>query len=222
MTERPEAGDDPTELKSFFTGVYANAHSGDATVPWDHDGPHSHLLHWLDQRERLDQGSVTGQGRSAMVVGCGYGRDAAHLASLGFRTTGFDFVEDAVAEARRRHADAGLDLRVADVFDLPVEWRGSFDLVLESLTIQSISPERRAEATAAVASLVAPGGTLLVIASARDDEKQFSGPPWPLTRADIDRFGEHGLVPERIDRVGPPDRFATDPWLAEFRRPGPD
>jgi predicted enzyme involved in methoxymalonyl-ACP biosynthesis len=32
-----------------------------------------------------------------------------------------------------------------------------------------------------------------------------------------DRFTDHGLEPVSIDRVGPPDRFATDPWLAEFR-----
>ncbi len=206
MTEQPD-------LKSFFTGVYTAADRGGAAAPWDRAGPHSHLRHWAEQGNQV----VEGTGRSAVVVGCGYGGDAAYLASLGFRTTGFDFVAEAVAEARRRQADADLDLRVADVFALPTEWRGTFDLVLESLTIQSIPPERRREATAAVASLVAPGGTLVVIASALD-EGELTGPPWPLTRADIDRFGEHGLTPVSIERVPPPDRFATDPWLAEFRR----
>lgn len=221
MSERPGSEDDPTpndRLQSFYAGVYARG----TAPPWDHEGPHGHLLHWLEQRARLDRTEVDGEGRTAVVVGCGYGRDAAHLASLGFRTTGFDFVPEAVAEARRRHADAGLDLRVADVFDLPTEWTGAFDLVLESLTIQSIPPQRRAEATAAVASLVAPGGALVIIASASDAEEEYAGPPWPLTRADIDRFGRHGLEPVIIDRVGPPDRFGTDPWLVEFRRPGPD
>lgn len=203
---------DEPEARNRFTDIYVAAQRGDGAVPWDHEGPHSHLRHWLDRRP------VDGAGRSAVVVGCGYGRDAAHVASLGFRTIGFDFVPEAVAEARRRHGDAGIDFRVADLLALPAEWSGAFDLVFESLTIQSIPPHHRAEATAAVASLVAAGGTLVVVASALD-EGEVTGPPWPLNRADIDRFTEHGLEPVSIDRVGPPDRFATDPWLAEFRRP---
>lgn len=202
---------DEAELRNRFTDIYSAANRGGAPAPWDREGPHSHLRHWLEQ------GSVTGDDRTAIVVGCGYGGDAAHLASLGFRTTGFDFVAEAVAEARRRHADVGLDLRVADLLALPAEWAGGFDLVFESLTIQSISPDRRPEATAAVASLVAPGGTLVVVASALD-EGEVDGPPWPLNRADLDRFTEHGLEPVNIQRVGPQDRFATDPWLAEFHR----
>ncbi|GAB3747335.1 class I SAM-dependent methyltransferase [Microlunatus parietis] len=199
-----------SDPRDRFSEMYAAAERGGAAVPWDHEGPHSHLRHWLERRP------VDGAGKSAVVVGCGYGRDAAHLASLGFRTTGFDFVPEAVAEARRRHGDTGIDLRVADLLALPAEWLRAFDLVFESLTIQSIPPDRRADATAAVASLVAPGGTLVVVASALD-EGEVKGPPWPLYRADIDRFTEHGLEPVSIDRVGPPDRFATDPWLAEFR-----
>lgn len=203
---------DESKLKAHYVEIYAEADRGGRAAPWDREGPHSHLRHWVERS------GVRGDGRTAIVVGCGYGGDAAHLASLGFRTTGFDFVAEAVDEARRRHAEAGLDLRVADLFALPAEWAGAFDLVYESLTIQSISPDRRADATAAVASLVAPGGTLVVVASALD-EGEVTGPPWPLNRADIDRFTEHGLEPVSIDRVGPQDRFATDPWLAEFRRP---
>ncbi|MFC7624978.1 class I SAM-dependent methyltransferase [Microlunatus sp. GCM10028923] len=203
---------DEAELKTHFKAIYTEANQGGRAAPWDREGPHSHLRHWVERS------AVRGDGRPAIVVGCGYGGDAAHLASLGFRTTGFDFTAEAVDEARRRHADAGLDLRVADLFALPPEWSGAFELVFESLTVQSIPPDLRAEATAAVASLVAPGGTLVVVASALD-EGEFDGPPWPLYRADIDRFGDHGLEAVSIDRVGPKDRFGTDPWLAEFRRP---
>ncbi|HLT61378.1 MAG TPA: SAM-dependent methyltransferase, partial [Microlunatus sp.] len=95
---------------------------------------------------------------------------------------------------------------------------GGFDLVLESLTVQPIPPQRRAEATAAIARLAAPGGSVLVLASALEDEPDAEGPPWPLSRADVERFGEHGLEPVSIERWERPDRVDVSPWVAHFRR----
>ncbi|WP_200961968.1 methyltransferase domain-containing protein, partial [Phycicoccus sp. Soil803] len=43
--------------------------------------------------------NLAGGGREALVVGCGYGADAEYLASLGYRTTGFDFAPTAIAAA---------------------------------------------------------------------------------------------------------------------------
>lgn len=207
-----EQRDHRSGMITRFTGIYQAARDGGQPPPWDWQAPHPHLVRWATENK------ITGAGRSAVVVGCGYGDDAAHLATLGFRTTGFDFVPDAIAEARRRHPDDGLDLRVADLFDLPSEWTGGFDLVLESLTVQSIPPQRRAEATAAIARLAAPGGSVLVLASALEDEPDAEGPPWPLSRADVERFGEHGLEPVSIERWERPDRVDVSPWVAHFRR----
>ncbi|MFC7625394.1 class I SAM-dependent methyltransferase [Microlunatus sp. GCM10028923] len=200
------------EMITMFTDTYRTANAGGRQPPWDWQAPHPHLIRWAGERK------LGGTGRSAVVVGCGYGDDAAFVASLGFRTTGFDYVADAIEGARSRYPDVGLDLRVADVFDLPPEWAGAFDLVVESMTVQSIPREQRADATAAIARLVAPGGTILVIASALEDAVREPGPPWPLDRADVDRFGEHGLEPVMITRWERPDRPDLSPWLAEFRR----
>ncbi len=101
----------------------------------------------------------------------------------------------------------------------PDEWLHAFDLVVESLTVQSLPVALRGRATAAVAGLVAPGGSLLVVAAARDDDgSPVDGPPWPLTRAQVDAFAGGGLETVRVEDL----RDATQPtvrrWRAEFRR----
>ncbi|WP_161606350.1 methyltransferase domain-containing protein [Microlunatus speluncae] len=203
---------DGPDMITMFTDAYRVAGDGGARLPWDWSAPHPHLERWARERR------TAGTGRSAIVVGCGYGDDAAFVASLGFRTTAFDFVAAAIEGARRRHPTVDLDLRVADLFALPPQWAGAFDLVVESLTVQSIPPARRAEAVAAIARLAAPGGTVLVIASALEDEPDRAGPPWPLDRADVERFAEHGLEPVMINRWERPDRVQLSPWIAEYRR----
>src|SRR5437762_7917162 len=53
----------------------------------------------------------------ALDVGCGSGRDAVHLAKLGWQVTAVDFVETALASARRRAEQEGVqvDLVQGDV-----------------------------------------------------------------------------------------------------------
>jgi hypothetical protein len=104
-----------------------------------------------------------------------------------------------------------VDYRVADLLDPPVEWSGAFDLVVEIHTVQALPRTVRGTAIANVARFVAPAGTLIVIAFAGD---RPDGPPWPLSRADLDGFTAGGLTPVRIER--PAD--GTPRWRAEFRR----
>jgi hypothetical protein len=74
-----------------------------------------------------------------------------------------------------------------------------------------------------VGPMVRPGGTLIVIAAARDEEDgPGQGPPWPLTRAEVETFVTAGLRPVRIENVQDADRPTVRRWRAEFRRPEPD
>jgi hypothetical protein len=78
-------------------------------------------------------------------------------------------------------------------------------------------PAFHAQATTAIASTVAPGGTLLVIATGRDEaDGPVDGPPWPLTRAEVEAFATDGLEPVRIEELRAPG--APQRWRAEFRR----
>jgi hypothetical protein len=64
---------------------------------------------------------------------------------------------------------------------------------------------------------VADGGTLLVIATARDERDGIpDGPPWPLTRAEVDAFAADGLTPVEIEEVREPG--VPPRWRAVFRR----
>lgn len=79
------------------------------------------------------------------------------------------------------------------------KWRETFDLVVECQTVQSLSPPLHDEAIANVASFVAPGGTLIaLVAAGNEDDAPHEDPPWPLTRTEIDRFAGHGLQPVDI------------------------
>lgn len=200
---------DPADPTGWFERLWASAADGAVTTPWDHDDPHPALAAWVPADEP----------GSAVVVGCGLGADAEHLARLGYRTTAFDVSASAVAAARTRHAGSPVTYAVANLLDLPHEWRGAFDLVVEVYTVQAVSRAVRGELTAAVRSLVAPGGTLLVV-QAVADEPDEQGPPWPLTRSEIEAFGRDGLSAVSVDELvvpGPPGRSRT--WRAEFRRP---
>ena len=204
------AADDPT---GWFDRLYVAAERGEAVVPWDRGGPHPLLEEWTREH------NVRGGGRRALVVGCGFGSDAEHLAAIGFATTAFDLSPTAVRGAQARFPNSPVDYRAANLLEAPAQWRRAFDLVLESLTVQSLPDPPRREAIARVADLVAPGGTLLVIATARDGPPPT--PPWPLTREEIDAFAaDGGLETIRAEHLRDPAGEVPPRWRAELRRPG--
>lgn len=207
----------------WFEQLYAEGEAGTAIVPWVLGEPNESLVEWaagLDGISRLDgTGRLDGRGKSALVVGCGTGDDAEFLAGLGFAVTGFDIAPTAIAAARRRHPDSTVRYEVADLLNLPAGWSGAFDLVVEIYTVQPLYGEVRARALAALPGPVAPGGTLLVIGWATDDDDSERDPammPWPLTRAELDA----AAGPLRARRI---EQFmghvpALPRWRAEFVR----
>jgi SAM-dependent methyltransferase len=199
------AAGDPT---GWFEQLYAEAAQGRAVVPWDRGGPHPLLVEWFESRP----GPRPGQ--RALVVGAGPGSDAAFLAGLGWTVTAFDIAPSAVAAARSRFADSGVDFQVADVLDPPADWSGAYGLVLESYTVQSLPVRLRPAVVSRIRAFVAPGGQLLVLAAAVDTHLE-AGPPWPLTRADVESFAGAGVEAARIEDLTTGD---VRRWRAEFRR----
>lgn len=178
-------------------------------VPWDAPTPNPLIVDALGH-------APDASARSALVVGCGLGRDSEHVASLGYRTTGFDVSPTAIAAARRRFPESVVDYVVADVLDLPPQWSGSFDLVVESITVQSMPLSVRDTAIAAIARTVAPGGRLLVVSGVRAEGVDVDGPPWPLTATEIESFGAQGLRQESIEQVERSDIPGSRRWCAWF------
>jgi SAM-dependent methyltransferase len=204
------AGGDAT---GWFEQLYAEAEHGNTAVPWDRGEPTALLVEWAEGT------GLTGDGRRALVVGCGLGRDAEYVASLGFATTAFDISATAVRVARERHPGTPVDYRVADLLDPPPSWRHGFDLVVESNNVQALPRGLRPRAVAGVSGFVATGGTLLVLSAAAavpGDE----GPPWPLTREEIEAFAVDGLHLTAIEDLPAPDDTSVRKWRAVLTRPG--
>ncbi|GGG27382.1 methyltransferase type 12 [Rhodococcoides trifolii] len=191
---------DPT---GWFEQLYTEAAEGRAIVPWDRTAPNALIGSWI--RDRAPH-----RGR-ALVVGCGYGTDSEFIASLGYDTTAFDISQTAIDTAHARFPESVVQYEVADVLDLPQRWLRAFDVVIESITVQSMPVWVRQNAVAAIASTVAPGGSLLVVSGIREDGVEVEGPPWPLTREEIESFASTALTATRIERVTSENR-----WRATF------
>jgi SAM-dependent methyltransferase len=205
------AAEDPT---GWFERLYSAADAGEVATPWDREQPNTLLVEWAQVRK------PPADGRQALVVGCGLGADAQYLARLGFETTAFDIAATAIDNARRRYPDSAVHYLVADLLHPPVEWERAFDLVVEVNTVQALPEPQRRAAIANVARTVAPDGTLIVIAAARGDlATPGTGPPWPLTRAEIEAFCVHGLTPVRIEHLQDRPEPAIARWRAEFAHP---
>ena len=197
---------------AFFDTVYDMAGGDAAGVPWADLKPKQQLEQWL--------ASNPGNGRTAIDIACGLGDNAEAMAAAGYRTTAFDLAEKAVSWARQRFPGSAVDYQVADLLNPPAGWNGRFDLVHECYTLQAVPPLMLQGMTAAIADLVAPGGTLLVYTRIRPDGSETSGPPWPLQERDAMGFASHGLqlVSRNAFELLRPDRKIPH-WFCVWQKP---
>jgi SAM-dependent methyltransferase len=201
------------DATGWFEELYAAGRAGSVAMPWSREQPHPLLADWT--RERRPDGT----GLRAVVVGCGLGADAEHVAALGYDTVAFDVSSTGVDLARDWHPGTAVRYVVADLLALPPAWVGAFDLVVEVYTVQALPEPPRRRAIGEVGRLVAPGGTLVVVAASRGAADPVpDGPPWPLTRDEVEAFAAGGLTTVRIDHVPDRDDPAFARWLAEYRR----
>src|SRR5262249_13950381 len=131
----------------------------------------------------------------------------------------FDISPTALAIARERYAgESRVDHMEGDLIAPRAEWAGAFDFVFEAYTLQVLPPAERARAAASLRTLVAPGGTLLVVARAREPKDPEGAMPWPLLRSEIDAIAAGDLALEGardvIDDETPPVRR----WIATYVR----
>ena len=190
---------------AWFDRLYAEGSAGTIDMPWDRVEPQPLLREWY---EAWSAGRIPGR---ACVVGCGLGADAEYLARSGWATVGFDLSPTAIEQARLRHRGSAVTYRVADLLSLPSDLVGAFDLVVEIFTLQAMPDPPRRTAAIGIASLLAPRGTLLVIAF-RDTGGSTSPPPFPLARDDLRRLEVDGIVEQRVEEL--PDAK----WRAELVR----
>jgi hypothetical protein len=74
--------------------------------------------------------------------------------------------------------------------------------------------EMRPRVIDSVANFVAPGGRLVVVTRGREDDEEPELLPWPLSRRDLSRFEEDGLMQLNfVQMIGEDDgqpRFAVE------------
>jgi hypothetical protein len=208
LQSRSIAAGDPT---GWFDELYAAGVDGRVQIPWERAEPHQLLNEWTTRS------GVRGEGRKAIVVGCGLGADAEHVASLGFYTVAFDVSPTAIRLARQRHRGSSVRYVAADLLNPPADWLQAFDLVVEIITVQALPDPPRRRAIVNVGRLVGSGGTLLAIAW-RGGDQAPPPPPWPLRRDEIDAFATDGVTEVRVESLTIPGESSGPRWRAEFRR----
>lgn len=105
----------------------------------------------------------------ALDLGCGPGRNALHLASVGFQVDAVDLSPAAIgwAEDRAREAAPATRDRVrfhhGDAFDLTrADLSGPYDLIYDSGCFHHLPPHRRISYLALLDRVLAPGGHLVL------------------------------------------------------------
>jgi 2-polyprenyl-3-methyl-5-hydroxy-6-metoxy-1,4-benzoquinol methylase len=195
----------------WFEPLYAQADGDVAQVPWALPGALPTLKNWLVKHQ------VDGKGRSAVVVGCGLGDDAEAIAAAGFAVTAFDVSERAIAWAQNRFPHSSVNYTVADLFRLPTEWVGSFDLVFDFRTIQALPIAVRSEVIKNIASLVKPDGTVLIATYVRISEDISDDPPWPLSEQELSNFESYGLEVVERETFSQKDSRFCDRLQIQYR-----
>jgi SAM-dependent methyltransferase len=118
------------------------------------------LVDWPDENlaEWFGTGLLT-TGR-VLELGCGHGRNATYLASLGCRVDAVDSSAQAIAWARDRASKSGVTVTFSrrSIFEIDAGYAG-YDLVYDSGCFHHLAPHRREDYLNLVGRALKPGGS---------------------------------------------------------------
>jgi cyclopropane fatty-acyl-phospholipid synthase-like methyltransferase len=190
-----------------------DSYTAEAPPPWDIGRPQPAFV------RLAESGLLTGQ---VLDVGCGTGEQSLLAASHGARATGVDLSPAAIAQARAKAVQRGLDVQfeVADALDLG-QLDPNFDVIIDSGVFHVFSDEDRPRYVASLAAVLRPGGTLYLMCFSdrqpgdwgprrvREDELRASfSDGWAVQSITADTF--------EIRPMG--DTTSAQAWLAVFTR----
>jgi hypothetical protein len=165
-------GSDSTQLAPSF---WNQGYQAKSQPDWDLGGPHPALSDILNQL-KLAKSRI-------LVVGSGRAHDAAHLANLGHLVTACDYSEEAMARAKELYSNiTQLRFLQADVFNLPQNLFGQFDIVFEHTCYCAVDPSKRNDLAKIYRTLIHDQGHLLGIFPLYDrtDGPPFASSEWEL------------------------------------------
>ena len=198
LAQKSYTNNDPT---GWFEELYRAAKGDEAAIPWAKLKVNSSLASWIEQN------NLQGQGKTALVVGCGLGDDAEALAQLGFKVVGFDISTTAIAWCQKRFPNSQVNYIVDDLLNPNVIGERTFDFILESYTLQALPANVRPQGMESIGKLLAPQGRLLVICRGRDEKEPTKKLPFPLTKEELSYFEQLGL--EQVKMEDPVDRSSN-------------
>jgi SAM-dependent methyltransferase len=211
-TDDPFGGRQPTSHERM-TGQPWDASYRDGPAPWDIGRP---------QPAVVRVGAAGGFAGAVLDAGCGTGENTLHVAALGLPVLGVDVAEAALAVAREKARERGIEAEFAAADALELERLGRrFDTVLDVGLFHTFDRDERPRYVAGLASVTEPGGTLYVLCFSDD------GPdpgPHPVSedelRAAFGAGGGWGVAAVEPDRIQ--TRFHGDDgapaWLATVTR----
>jgi SAM-dependent methyltransferase len=205
-----------------FGGRQPTSHERMTGLPWDasyHDGP----APWDIGRPQPAMVRVASEGGFAGTVldaGCGTGENALHVASLGLPVLGVDVAETALAIAREKAADRGLDVEFTTADALHLERLGRrFDTVLDCGLFHTFDRDERPGYVASLASVTEYDGTLYVLCFR--DVGPDSG-PHPVSEEELRAAFGTGWKVAAIEQDRVLTRFHGDDgapaWFATIKR----
>jgi 2-polyprenyl-3-methyl-5-hydroxy-6-metoxy-1,4-benzoquinol methylase len=181
----------------------SSVRGGFAREDWNARYAASELLWTAEPNRRFASEVEDLEPGRALDVACGEGRNAVWLAERGWRTTGVDFSDVALAKAERLAASRGVEVDWvhADVLEHEPE-RGAYDLV--AVLYLQLPHEQLAEVLRTSVGALAPGGTLFVLGHDTTNLTHGHGGPRDasvlFTPEDVVAHLE-GLVVERAEKV---------------------
>jgi SAM-dependent methyltransferase len=205
-------GDRPPTSHERLTGLPWDASYHDGPAPWDIGRPQPAVV------RVASEGGFAG---AVLDAGCGTGENALHIASLGLSVLGVDVAATALANAREKAGERGIEVEFAeaDVFQLERLGR-RFDTVLDCGLFHTFDGDERPRYVASLASVTRHGGTLYVLCFS--DDGPDAG-PHPVGREELRAAFQPGtgwnvavIRPERIRT-----RYHEDgapAWFATIRR----
>jgi SAM-dependent methyltransferase len=204
--EYAERGD----ATGWFDELYKEAAGNNEHIPWADLEPNKFLRAWAEKTD------LQGNGRKALVVGCGLGDDAKFLDDLGFNVTAFDISPTAIEWAKRLYPN--ITFETMDLFQPFREWLGAFDFVLEVYTIQPLPLEMRPKVIDSIAAFVGEKGKLVVVTRGREDDEEPVELPWALSRKDLSRFEANGLRQIHFEEMWGDEEEPVKRFVVEYER----
>lgn len=208
QTEFAERGD----ATGWFEALYKESAGDNEKIPWADLEPNRFLRRWAEKT------NLRGDGRKALVVGCGLGDDARYLFDLNFDVTAFDISGTAIEWAKRLHKDTTIDFHTADLFAPFRGWLGAFKFVLEVYTIQPLPLEMRPQTIDAISRFVAPEGKLAVVTRGREDDEEPLELPWALSRKDLTQFERNDLRQIHFEEMLGDEDEPVKRFVVEYQR----